>query len=266
MKISCIDFHILLLATLLLVLPLKSARVHANTGPSIDDHLQFREANQLLVEQNQPAEALARYLELEQSRGISANLAHNIATCYLRLEQPGMARLYLERSLWMDPHHPEARNNLRILLNRIGVEAPQASSLQSALTILSSNQWFYTGCCLLIFAALVTCIQHTLRSLQRVSMRTITRSLPLKLVAVAAGCGSISVAYLQSKDSEYLIITEAEAAILQAPFDLAAPVATIPEAHKLRFHRTHETFYFVEAPEANLRGWVSRKAATPIVP
>ena len=84
----------------------------------IDYHLDFREANTLVGQQADYEAALQKYQAIEQSRGLSENLAFNIATCYYKSGQLGMARLYLERALLIDPHNPDVQNNLRVILKK----------------------------------------------------------------------------------------------------------------------------------------------------
>ena len=48
------------------------------------------------------------------------DLLYNVGSCYYRLGEPGKAALYYHRALELDPHHPEARQNLAFLERKMG--------------------------------------------------------------------------------------------------------------------------------------------------
>ena len=66
--------------------------------------------------QNQFAEALDLFLQIEHSGVQNADLFYNIGNCYFRLENLGKAILYFKKSLKIDSTHKSARRNLEYAL------------------------------------------------------------------------------------------------------------------------------------------------------
>lgn len=56
--------------------------------------------------------ALDYYIAESQAHPESADLLYNVGSSYYRLDQPGMAALYFQRALAIDPAHTEAAKNL----------------------------------------------------------------------------------------------------------------------------------------------------------
>jgi len=69
---------------------------------------------------------------LEKEPHNSANTLYNLATCYYKVGQPGMAALYYHRALLEQPQHPESIQNLKFLSKSLQhpVEKDQKKSLQ----------------------------------------------------------------------------------------------------------------------------------------
>jgi tetratricopeptide (TPR) repeat protein len=65
------------------------------------------------------AEATALYQQIAATEGTSSNLLYNIGNCYYRQGKPGMAILYYERALRLDPSNEDARTNLEFVNTKI---------------------------------------------------------------------------------------------------------------------------------------------------
>ncbi len=65
------------------------------------------------------AKATELYLKIAAEEGTSANLYYNIGNCYYRQGKPGMAILYYERALRLDPSDKDARANLEFVNTKI---------------------------------------------------------------------------------------------------------------------------------------------------
>ena len=65
------------------------------------------------------AKATELYLKIAEEEGTSANLYYNIGNCYFRQGKPGMAILYYERALRLDPSDKDARANLEFVNTKI---------------------------------------------------------------------------------------------------------------------------------------------------
>ena len=80
---------------------------------------EFDAANQL-YDQEKFSEAKQEYEKLIASGEQTANLFYNLGNAFFRLGAPGLAALNYERALALDPDHPEAALNLRLLRDQTG--------------------------------------------------------------------------------------------------------------------------------------------------
>ena len=81
----------------------------------------FEAANQS-YDEGKFAEAKQGYEKLIASGGGSPNVYYDLGNAEFRLDSPGRAILNYERALALNPHHPEARANLKLLRERIGAK------------------------------------------------------------------------------------------------------------------------------------------------
>lgn len=65
------------------------------------------------------AKAAGLYLQIANEEGTSSDLLYNLGNCYYRMGQPGMAIVYYERALRLDPFNNEARTNLEFVNSKI---------------------------------------------------------------------------------------------------------------------------------------------------
>lgn len=100
-------------------------------------------------------EALERYLQME-SDSPSAMLCYNIANTYYQLNEFGYAILYYNKALKENPRFDEARTNLKIALQKVGIAAEEPNFVQSYLLFahykLSHNEKAITVLFMLFFA------------------------------------------------------------------------------------------------------------------
>jgi len=95
----------------LVILCLNAAWIagRAETARSIREAV---EQGNWLYQEKQYAEALAAYGQAERLGARNADLFYNIGNVAFRLKETGLAILYYERALWLDPGHDDARYNL----------------------------------------------------------------------------------------------------------------------------------------------------------
>lgn len=77
-------------------------------------------------------EALTLYLQME-SQSPSATLCYNIANTYYQLNEFGYAILYYNKALKENPRFDEARTNLNIALQKVGIPPEEPNFVQSYL-------------------------------------------------------------------------------------------------------------------------------------
>ena len=102
--------------------------------------------------------ALNGYLEASQQNPESADLLFNVANCYYRTNQPGMAALYYKKALVIDPFHHEASKNLAFTQKTQGsILSPELSELEkwiSELPVAAYQQAIFLGAWTLALALL----------------------------------------------------------------------------------------------------------------
>ena len=99
--------------------------------------------------------AIAEYEAMVAAHEWSANLFYNLGNAYFRAHDFGRAILNYERALQIDPHHPEAEANLRLVRDQTrGLEFTPTGdeknfSCAADIGILSWPRRFHSGwrCC-----------------------------------------------------------------------------------------------------------------------
>lgn len=90
--------------------------------------------------------ALELYLKAANEDGTSSELFYNIGNTYYKLDKNGLAILYYERALLLDPNNDDARNNLNFVNGKANVNIDNGStywkdSIDDMVCSLSSSMW-----------------------------------------------------------------------------------------------------------------------------
>lgn len=98
------------------------------------------------------ATALQAYSELEQQYGTSSSLFYNIGNCYYRMGRPGMAIVYFERALRLDPLNSDAKANLEFVNSKITDEPGDrgmfiSKTVNAIACALPANMWASLALC-----------------------------------------------------------------------------------------------------------------------
>ena len=107
------------------------------------------------------ARAAELYESIIKSEGSSSNLYYNLGNCYYRQGKPGLAILYYERALRLDPSNDDARANLAFVNTKI-VDEPGDRGMFISNTIngiaqgVSANGWATAA--ILSFVLLLCCV------------------------------------------------------------------------------------------------------------
>ncbi len=251
-------------ALILVLMVLGSPLLHSIPNP--DYPADFRSGNQALGEASDPTRALEIYLEIEASRGLSTNLALNIATCHYRLQNWGHCRLYLERALLLE-NHPDAKNNLRVLLNRLQLDEPTPGPLNTIAARLSPDLWFGIGTALILLPFAAFLLARVLVALRSQVQKTPNPAfLTLAFLMLSGGIICLLFAVRSGKLLDSGIVVAEEAYLRQSPFEKSEAIATVREARKLQILDTHEHHFLTIDHGTGIRGWIAAEHFTPILP
>lgn len=90
--------------------------------------------------------ALELYMKAAKEDGTSSELFYNIGNTYYKLDKKGMAILYYERALQLNPNNDDARSNLEFVKNKANLNADDGAtywkdSINNMVISQSSSTW-----------------------------------------------------------------------------------------------------------------------------
>ena len=193
-------------------------------------------------------------------------LHYNAGTAFIRAEEPGMARLHLERALIAAPDEAPIRHNLRVLFDNMDAELhelatypeyPLARSFHArAPHVLIALLWLAFAIAALRLA--------TGRPRSRAAFASL-----LTTVFVCTGVVATLWIYIDSfpQRGEVAIVTVDDAWLHRAPSALSEPVSAdpLPPASSVLIHDIRDGWLDVELPSGH-NGWLKSDAAEPVIP
>ncbi len=156
------------------------------------------------------AKALDTYLKIVDSEGTSSNLYYNIGNCYYRLNKPGMAILYYERALRLDPSNDDARTNLEFVNSKITDELGDkgmfiSNTVNGFAQRFPANDWagLALGSFVLLLGAIALYFFASSIPLRKTGF---FGAIVLLLICVFANiCASIATRYSTSSDEAVIV-------------------------------------------------------------
>lgn len=244
----------LIATALLLITPFGIA------GPGED----FSAANQALLDGDSES-AYSAYQSLLDDGHINADLLYNLGNASYRLDRPGEAALWYERSLTLDPTHKEARQNLRFLKRKGGLLQFESRNHSSPVSSFRKNTlWQITACAawlaLLGFAAAIT-----MRLNPACKSALWICSPLLALAAIAAAIGIYIKHQRQSDLATQAIVTAPNLKAYTAPARTSSTIIELPPGSQIKLVSTRGNWRYVDLP-GELRGWVPGGSITPLWP
>ncbi|WP_295731764.1 tetratricopeptide repeat protein [uncultured Muribaculum sp.] len=156
------------------------------------------------------AKSTALYLKAAEVDGTSSNLFYNIGNSYYRQGKPGMAILYYERALRLDPSNVDARANLEFVNSRITDEPGDrgmfiSNTVNGIACRLSGNVWagMAIGCFILMLGAVALYIFSANVPLRKVGF--FGGFVLLALCVIANVFASVSTRYSTAHDRAVVI-------------------------------------------------------------
>ncbi|HEY3660570.1 MAG TPA: tetratricopeptide repeat protein [Candidatus Udaeobacter sp.] len=220
--------------------------------------LQFNKANQEYA-QGHFKEAVADYEALIHAGQWNANLFYDLGNAYFRTRDFGRAILNYERTLALDPHHPEASANLRIARDEARALELQPTRLERYLQFASINQYSIAAAVALwlgIFG-IVTLILARRRSAALMSLSI------LCLVMCAAAVLAVYTLDRGSKGRTLAIVTGNDVQARLATADSANSVLALPPGSEIKILSTRGDWMYAALPN-DLRGWIQTKNAEQV--
>lgn len=197
----------------------------------------------------------------------SADVLYNIGNCQFQLEEHGVAALFYRRALHLDPHHAEARQNLRFLKRKTGAITIERPVYQEYLgkvsrgvfsTTLVASLWLIGLALLGLFA-----------SLSRGFRPLIWTGLSVApILAITSGVGLA----LYPDDLEFAPIAEQAVTVNQAATSArteattsGAEVISVPPGSLCRPLAQRGPWTYVELANGT-RGWLPTELVRSVLP
>jgi tetratricopeptide (TPR) repeat protein len=219
---------------------------------------QFAKANQEYAAGDFNA-AVTHYEELVRSREDTPNLFYNLGNAYFRKKDFGRAILNYERTLTLDPHHPEARANLRIARDEARGLELIPSRLERILELATPNQ--YATAAAIAFWIFAFCVAALILNRRR-SSGTIALSILSLLILSSAVFATWELEHGTSGPGLAIVTVESADARL-ATADNANRVLALPSGSEIMVVSQRGDWVYAELPN-NLRGWIPANSAEKV--
>lgn len=218
---------------------------------------EFETANQR-YDEAKFEEAKQDYQKLLQAGEGSPNIFYDLGNCEFRLGSAGRAMLDYERALSLDPRHPEAQANLKLLRDHAGSKLLPATWSRRLARELAPNTWSIIAAVAgwgALFGLAWLCIQRT-------GLFSGTGVFTAVCAVICAG----AVAAVVKLSSEHLgIVTAAETQARLAPAESAGIAESLPAGSQVRVLSVRGAWVYCEMPNA-IRGWVPVDAMETVRP
>jgi tetratricopeptide (TPR) repeat protein len=218
----------------------------------------FEDANQL-YDQGKFPEAKERYEKLIETGGGSANVYYDLGNTDFRLGSAGRAILDYERSLVLNPRHPEARANLKLLREKSTARLLPLSWNEQIANNLSPDMW-------VIFAALAAwvvlfALVLIFTSRGRDNSVRWASAFFASIICAMAGVSLWSIA----RDQDRAVITAQQTEARLAPAESAGVAEALTAGSQVRVLSERGAWVYCELPGGG-RGWVPDGAVERVRP
>jgi len=199
------------------------------------------------------ADARQAYEGLVERGEWTANLFHNLGNTYHRLAQDGPAILAYERALALQPTHPEAQANLKLLRGWTGAAPWPASWLDAVFP----SRWidaYLIGAAAAGWLALALVMWIALTPPGDKAGRWFTLVVTLLLAAYAG----VAVWHFEQGRAQAIVVAKT-AEVRPAPAEISAASGALPAGSAVRVLSVRGEWTYCLLPEQR-RGWISSKA------
>ena len=202
------------------------------------------------------AEAVELYQSIARGGETSAALFYNLANAHYRAGQLGEAILNYERALALDPRHPEAIANLRLVRDKARALELKRSAVDRLVGRGTPTQ--YSVAAAIGFWAFAFALAALLLARRRSSSL-------VALAIVGFLMLSLSVAALYSREQgpngqSVAIVTAGSIEARLATAESAGTVLALPAGSEIKILSTRGGWSYAELPN-DLRGWIPANSA-----
>ncbi|MFC1725191.1 tetratricopeptide repeat protein [candidate division KSB1 bacterium] len=231
-------------------------------GYSQDSKSLFQEANGLYLDGNH-GKALEKYLEIEKSYHISAELYYNIGNTYYKLGNIGRSILYYERALNLSPGDEDLQFNLALANENTADKISPIPDLfyekfwKSLQYMFSLNGWGYV---FTIFYILIIFLFGTRLFIRNSKGNIMLKRLIYMLTAVTIGIILItgSRIYIEKTTQEAVIMSEV-VAVFSTPSGDSTELFTIHEGTKTEILEESGEWLEIRLADGKV-GWLLRSS------
>ena len=218
----------------------------------------FAKANQAYSE-GRFQEAVDGYQSLVQSGRWSANLFYDLGNAWFRLGDFGRAILNYERTLALDPHHPEAEANLRLARDEARALELRKDWVERYAGMATSSQYSVAAAVGFWFALFWAARLFF-------SRRRSAGQVALIALGVAGFGGSIFSLYTMengARGSALAIVTGKDVEARLATADNASSVLALPPGTEIKVLSERGDWIYAALPN-DQRGWIPAKSAEKV--
>jgi tetratricopeptide (TPR) repeat protein len=201
-------------------------------------------------------QAADRYEALVRSGNFSPSLFYNLGNAWFRDGDTGRAILNYERALALDPHHPEASTNLRLVRDQARALEFTKSPVERYAAVLTLNQYCWVA------AAAFWVLLFSVAS-GRFSLRRSAKRAALVATALVVLVLCVFVIYTLetgSSGQQLAIVTGKKIEARLATADNANSVLALPPGSEINLLSTRGDWSYAALPN-QLRGWIPASSA-----
>jgi tetratricopeptide (TPR) repeat protein len=225
------------------------------TGARASD---FETANQF-YDQGKFTEAKEAYEKIVESGQGSANVFYDLGNTDFRLGSAGRAILDYERALALNPRHPEAQANLKLLRERSGAKLLPLSWSEKLADVLPEDVWSITASVagwIFLFGLVLI---FTSRREDKLGLWSLSL-----IAAVLCATATVSLRSI-GRDQIRAVITAGQTEARLAPAESAGVAEALPAGSQVRVLSARGPWIYCELPGAG-RGWIPEDAVERVRP
>ncbi len=228
---------------------LLAIQIHAAKAETDDPAASFQTATAAFSE-GKYDEAIFSYRKLIAAHGLSAEILHNLASCYRADGQQGLAIVHYLRALRLSPGDEDIAGDLAMVRKEAGLFAEEPGFFNSVKNLLTYNQWQLAALLCYIF---ITAFAVSLFFLRKNKLLWTGLFFSIALLTLCAA------GMWQQRDTwNSGIITRADVKMLLSPFKSSKSLGALAEGSVIYPRSSHDSYVYI-IDKHGRKGWIHRK-------